>query len=289
MAKRSTLPMGLASSDARVCPTCVPQMAQPQQMTLTSSVWQTLRAQRLEKINQWVTFLAGHDEICPPHVEFEKRGLLEKGSFQKCPFSRDSREVRDDHFLEILENLEILEILKISPAKRPLSQWPLFPVPNMADPHGDPQTSPQHADPHGFLVCFSFKRHQIHVDQHVVGWSAGRHVDHPCGGQISPWPARKVTESWLIAWHFQSMRLKFSIQAWKFQSRLKLSVSLDMFTPDLDNSPQRSGSFARGRCRRGRSEIPHFWSKLLLFALVLQEKRRKAEKNEEKQQKTKNA
>ena len=30
-----------------------------------------------------------------------------------------------------------------------------------------------------------------------------------------------------------------------------------------------SGSFARGRCRRGRSEIPHFCSKLLLFALVL--------------------
>ena len=27
-----------------------------------------------------------------------------------------------------------------------------------------------------------------------MGWSAGRHVDHPCGGEISPWPARKVTE-----------------------------------------------------------------------------------------------
>ena len=40
-----------------------------------------------------------------------------------------------------------------------------------------------------------------------------------------------------------------------------------------------SGSFARGRCRRGRSEIPHFCSKLLLFALVLQQKQRKAKKN----------
>ena len=29
----------------------------------------------------------------------------------------------------------------------------------------------------------------------VVGWSAGRHVDHPCGGQITPWPARKVTDN----------------------------------------------------------------------------------------------
>ena len=40
-----------------------------------------------------------------------------------------------------------------------------------------------------------------------------------------------------------------------------------------------SGSFARGRCRRGRSDIPHFCSKLLLFALVgrlvLWEKQRK--------------
>ena len=66
-----------------------------------------------------------------------KRRLLEKGSFQKSPFSRDSREVRDsrvlrepldcgrqgksDHFLEILENFGILEILEIPPVKRPLS------------------------------------------------------------------------------------------------------------------------------------------------------------------------
>ena len=40
----------------------------------------------------------------------------------------------------------------------------------------------------------SLKRRKVHVDRRVVGWSAGRHVDHPCGGQISPWPARKVTE-----------------------------------------------------------------------------------------------
>ena len=32
------------------------------------------------------------------------------------------------------------------------------------------------------------------MDRRVVGWSAGRHVDHACGWQISPWPARKVTE-----------------------------------------------------------------------------------------------
>ena len=33
------------------------------------------------------------------------------------------------------------------------------------------------------------------MDRRVVGWSAGRHVDHPCGGQISPWPARKDTDN----------------------------------------------------------------------------------------------
>ena len=52
----------------------------------------------------------------------------------------------------------------------------------MGHPRGDPQTSPQHVDPHGFLVWFSLTRHQLHVDRCVVGWSEGRHVDHPCGG-----------------------------------------------------------------------------------------------------------
>ena len=67
-------------------------------------------------------------------------------------------------------------------------------APHMGEAHGDPKTSPQHADPHGFLVWFSFKRPEVHVDWRVVGWSAGRHVDHPCGWQISPWPARNVTD-----------------------------------------------------------------------------------------------
>ena len=45
-----------------------------------------------------------------------------------------------------------------------------------------------------------------------------------------------------------------------------------------------------GRCRRGRSEIPHLFCKLQQFALVLEErggKRREATKNEEKRQNTK--
>ena len=47
---------------------------------------------------------------------------------------------------------------------------------HMGDPHGDPQASPQHADPHELLVWFSLKRRQVHVhrrvvDRRVVGWS----------------------------------------------------------------------------------------------------------------------
>ena len=53
---------------------------------------------------------------------------------------------------------------------------------HMDDPHCDPQTSPQHADPHGFPVWSSLRRPQVHVDRRVVGWSAGRDVDRPCGG-----------------------------------------------------------------------------------------------------------
>ena len=73
----------------------------------------------------------------------------------------------------------------------------------MGDPHGDPQTSLQHANPHGFLVMVFFKKAPIHVDRRAVGWSAGRHVDHPCGWQVSPWPARKVTENFAL---FSSMK-----------------------------------------------------------------------------------
>ena len=67
-------------------------------------------------------------------------------------------------------------------------------APHMGDPHGDPQTGPQHADPHELGAFLKKTIQEIHVDRRVVGWSAGRHVDRPCGGQISPWSARKVTD-----------------------------------------------------------------------------------------------
>ena len=47
----------------------------------------------------------------------------------------------------------------------------------------------------------------------VVCWFAGSHVDHPCGGQISPWPARKVTDKTGPGQFFHSLtkkRLKLS-------------------------------------------------------------------------------
>ena len=55
-------------------------------------------------------------------------------------------------------------------------------APHMGDPAGDPQTSPQHADPHGLGAFLKKTIQENHVDRRVVGWSAGRHVDHPCGG-----------------------------------------------------------------------------------------------------------
>ena len=55
-----------------------------------------------------------------------------------------------------------------------------------APPHGSStwrlQTSPQHADPHGLGAFLKKIIQEIHVDRRVVGWSAGRHVDDPCGG-----------------------------------------------------------------------------------------------------------
>ena len=66
-------------------------------------------------------------------------------------------------------------------------------------PHGRstwrPADQPTTRDPHACLVWFSLNRQEIRVDRRVVGWSAGLHVDRPHGGQISPWPARKVTET----------------------------------------------------------------------------------------------
>ena len=53
---------------------------------------------------------------------------------------------------------------------------------------------PAHSTPDGLWAFSKQTIQDIHVDRRVVGWSAGCHVDHPCGWQISPWPARKVTE-----------------------------------------------------------------------------------------------
>ena len=53
-------------------------------------------------------------------------------------------------------------------------------APHMGDPHGNPQTSPQHADPHGFGAFLEKTMEGIHVDRRV----AGRNVDHPCGGRF---------------------------------------------------------------------------------------------------------
>ena len=58
--------------------------------------------------------------------EFRKRGILEKGSFQKSPFSRDSREFRDSRDFREHPDCGKLEILEIPPVKRPFRNDPLF-------------------------------------------------------------------------------------------------------------------------------------------------------------------
>ena len=85
----------------------------------------------------WITVTSGRSRCGKPRgTPRELIQVRKKGSFQKSPFSRDSREFRDskdfrepqtvekkgesDHFVEILENLEILEFLEIPPVKRPL-------------------------------------------------------------------------------------------------------------------------------------------------------------------------
>ena len=56
---------------------------------------------RYEKYRYWASKFASAIAIADPRnraiseIGFGRRGLLEKGSFQKSPFSRDSREFRD--------------------------------------------------------------------------------------------------------------------------------------------------------------------------------------------------
>ena len=53
---------------------------------------------------------------------------------------------------------------------------------HMGDPHGGPQTSPQHADRRGLGAFLRKTMQEIRVDGHVVGRSAGRHLDPPMWG-----------------------------------------------------------------------------------------------------------
>ena len=48
-------------------------------------------------------------------------------------------------------------------------------APPIDDPHGDPLTSPQHADPYGLGAFLKKTIEEIHVDRRVVGWSVGHH------------------------------------------------------------------------------------------------------------------
>ena len=64
---------------------------------------------------------------------------------------------------------------------------------SMGDSHGDPQTSPHHADPNGLGACLNKKpyRKSMWIGVLWAGLRAAMWVTHVGG----PWPARKVTES----------------------------------------------------------------------------------------------
>ena len=59
---------------------------------------------------------------------------------------------------------------------------------HMGDPHGDPQTSPQHADPHGFLAWFPLKR----VCPFALRWNHARSRHRQCPAAIQAAVAQLV-------------------------------------------------------------------------------------------------
>ena len=82
------------------------------------------------------------------------------------------------------------------------------------------------------------------MDRRVVGWSAGRHVDHPCGGLILPWPARKGTEySHFLYYTCKSIRPAQGPQTQNREKRGSESKKIPIF-------PHRQG--------RLESKNPHF-------------------------------
>ena len=114
-----------------------------------------------------------------------------------------------------------------------------------------PQTSPQRADPHGLGAFLKRTTQEIHVDRRVVGWSAGRHVDHPCGEQISPWPARKVTDynichpsEYLIEWailrsHAGTHVLRQSHNSRRWSTGITRTINPNMISNDQDQRSTR--------------------------------------------------
>ena len=80
-----------------------------------------------------------------------------------------------------------------------------------------------------WISCMVFlKKHQVPVDQCLVGWSAGGHVDHPCGGQLSPWPAREVTK-FAVVNHYWKCSDSLYFQEW-ITTRSKVTTDSEFTT-----------------------------------------------------------
>ena len=103
----------------------------------------------------------------------------------------------------------------------------------------------------------------MRVDRHVVGWSAGHHVDRPCGWQIWPWPAREVTESKTAGTMKASIEYSLATDNWenvnvqpKFSSS-QGSELLPILHPQCDlpeNSLVTQGQLSLGGNLRPRRE-----------------------------------
>ena len=163
-----------------------------------------------------MTFLAGQGTICPPHGD-------PHGSPQTSPqhadphgflawFSQQQTRgiVKTDKSTRVFVKSGILLNLKVSCG--------ICREQTLLKKSKNPRKSPEKWT---FLSLAFDNAPSLHVGRRVAGWSAGRHMDHPCGGQISPWPARNS---------LNKMWARHSLNAWSI---------LVLFWPSLmDNSGQ---------------------------------------------------
>ena len=110
----------------------------------------------------------------------------------------------------------------------------------MGDPHGDPQTSPQHADPHGFLVLAFFQK-------------APSPCGSTCGGLVCGSPGQNYL---LPSQNFNAGEANLD------QTSLPIIYGLTMLAPVPSAMPNISTSFPPIILRRGASGWPGYFQEI---------------------------